>query len=401
MMTWLVFGRYGNRFGMHALSVWSGILLASVAISRPVIGRTHLVPEEYSTIQDGIDACETGDTVSVAPGTYSGTRNREISFRGRDVVLRGRAGQNVTIIDCEYLGTGLLFEDYETQDARVDGFTIMRGYGPRGGAVYCNGASPTFANCVFISNRADTGGALFLATSSACFRSCTIAGNTVYAIGGGGGVRVVTGDLLFDNCVVSGNVGYRGGGFLIEGANVMFKSCTLASNMSNHEGGAIFNLSGAIACERSVVWGNCAAEEGREVYSRTSVTFACSAVDSAGVDGADVLYVGENVFDDPRFCDADSCDVASVGGDYSIRSDSPCMPGGNACGVLIGALGMGCPAPEGACCLPGGECVLEIESLCTEKGGEYVGDWTACVPDPCAATCVPLRTWGSIKRAFR
>jgi len=50
---------------------------------------------------------------------------------------------------------------------------------------------------------------------------------------------------------------------------------------------------------------------------------------------------GGNISEDPLFCDAES-------GDYRVRSDSPCAPGGHPDGdtcAFIGALPVGCSAP--------------------------------------------------------
>ena len=50
---------------------------------------------------------------------------------------------------------------------------------------------------------------------------------------------------------------------------------------------------------------------------------------------ADQLGVGCNMAEDPLFCDPENMD-------FSLQSNSPCLPENNECDVLIGAFGEGC-----------------------------------------------------------
>ena len=47
---------------------------------------TIYVPGQYATIQEGIDAAMTGDTVLVSPGTF----RENISFLGKAITVRGQ-----------------------------------------------------------------------------------------------------------------------------------------------------------------------------------------------------------------------------------------------------------------------------------------------------------------------
>ncbi len=112
------------------------------------------VPADEPTIQEGISAAESGDTVLVYPGTYSGPLNRDTDFGGAKVVLRGVAGPELTVIDCEHAGRAFLFQSGEEPTTIVEGFTITGGRGRYGdgGAILCEDSSPTIRSCVFEAN---------------------------------------------------------------------------------------------------------------------------------------------------------------------------------------------------------------------------------------------------------
>jgi len=111
------------------------------------------VPDEYPTIQQGIDAAVSGDIVMVAPGRYI----EEITLKA-GVVVQG-AGEGLSVIDGGgnsgdvVKATGNSIRD----DCKFQGFTVtgaISGGGMPGGAgIFCNsGASPEICNNRFEGN---------------------------------------------------------------------------------------------------------------------------------------------------------------------------------------------------------------------------------------------------------
>jgi hypothetical protein len=106
---------------------------------------------------------------------------------------------------------------------------------------------------------------------------------------------------------------------------------------------------------------------------------------------------------DPLFCDAAEWPYPDYPSDYHLRGDSPCLPEGSPCGLVIGAFDVGCYPPgwPGACCFPDGSCVVEGELECQGNGGQFQGGAVPCEPNPCVPTPVEKTTWGKIKVRFR
>jgi hypothetical protein len=320
---------------------------------------TRRVPSEFATIQAGIEAALVGDTVLVAPGTYTGVGNFNITFNGKDLVLISEAGPDVTTIDAQ--GTtsatrrGFFLDSGETAAARIQGFTITGGrthdFSPRPGAgILCYGSSPTIVNCVLKRNWAGDGepawgsskqegtslgcgigGGIALFSSSAQIIDCIVTENGATCGPGGGLAFWDCPSVVVRGCLVTNNIA---GGIAASRASSSFENCTVSGNLDAW-GIELWSSTGLF--ERSIIWGNCG---DLALQNSSSAQLACCLVDSSQISDS-VSYVGPNVFADPLFCAADVCPGPwpRVDVDFRLQATSPCLPENNSCGVLIGALG--------------------------------------------------------------
>ncbi|GBE30584.1 MAG TPA: right-handed parallel beta-helix repeat-containing protein [Bacteroidetes bacterium] len=105
-----------------------------IMVISPAFATTHNVPADFNTIQSGLDASASGDTVLVQPGTYYENIDWP-DINGIKLIAAGIAciyNSNPTIINCT-----------------LDGNSVGEG----GGGVACsNSSSPTIINSSITNN---------------------------------------------------------------------------------------------------------------------------------------------------------------------------------------------------------------------------------------------------------
>jgi hypothetical protein len=193
--------RYGPTLG----------LMLSVSAA---FGGTIRVPEDYATIQAGIDAAVAGDTVVVGPGNYTHWEARIVPgigevtaavFMKEAVVVESSAGPESTVLLLPQMGgSGIGFWAADLQSAHVSGFTVQSAVlGNRGALIrYCESA--TVENCWFLGLES----LVAAGTGVRCFQtSLTIK------------------DCLFEDCVGIAGAGlwHRDGDVTVTGTT--FRSC--------------------------------------------------------------------------------------------------------------------------------------------------------------------------------
>ena len=315
-------------------------------LSRAAFGETiHVPTTEYPTIQSGIDAASSGDTVLVADGIYI----ENILFPGsKTITLISQNGAESTVVDGGYIGSVVTFAAGNI--STLNGFTITNGSTPQnGGGVLCgSSSSPTITNCIITDNEALVGGggihcapssSPFIANSIIQYNSVTGANNE----SNGGGIHASTfSSPTISNCIIKNNTSnWNGGGLALNTADgPTIVNCLFSNNTAAVNGGAIsfqdsaptiVNCSfsnnnasgngGAIACsnplpETAVT--NCILWEDSPVeIANASATFLVTYSDIQGG------YAGTgNINADPSFVDA-------AHGDFHLRKDSPCIDAGD------------------------------------------------------------------------
>ncbi len=107
---------------LHPSRLFSFILLLLAASFTPA-QQTHLVPQDFPTVQAAIDASADGDTVLVAPGTYV----ENLALTGKSISLLSSGGAATTVLDGAQHGPVLSIAGSATAGSVVSGFTIQEG----------------------------------------------------------------------------------------------------------------------------------------------------------------------------------------------------------------------------------------------------------------------------------
>ena len=210
------------------------IMISAVFFSPIVIAADIYVPDDYSKIQDAINAAVDGDMVIVRPGTYF----ENIDFKGKAITLLGEQGYDHTVIDGSKVNTVVRFGRFEGPDSVLTGFTIRNGHtypypSYEGAGIRCHGSSPTIINNYITSNTTieNSGGGIALVGSSAIILRNKIIDNTAKT---GSGIYCLGSSPIIEYNVIEYNSGYglscSGGGIYFYSDKVRIRSNIIGSS---------------------------------------------------------------------------------------------------------------------------------------------------------------------------
>ena len=192
------------------------IILITIVFSTWILADTFHVPEDYTTIQAGIDASSDGDTVLVAPGTYI----ENINFNGKIIVLKSIDGPLATIIDAAE-GDGWTPGIYICCGATLDGFSVINASGYNGAIIVNYDGPSTLRNLIIRDNEAAYGGGIYCYYADPLIENVTIVNNSS---GAGAGINGIYGaNLTIVNSIIRDNTG---------GPNITFSTEDCSANIS-------------------------------------------------------------------------------------------------------------------------------------------------------------------------
>ena len=207
-----------------ALFLISGIVQADIL----------MVPSQYPTIQEGLNAALAGDTVLVAHGTYY----ENLVWPGTDSIhLISEAGADQTVI----YGGGAQVIRITTSvgmNTEIRGFTIRNGLGPGIYCVNCINSSITITENTITYNY---GSGIHCDNSSLIITDNIISYNTT-ELDYGGGISCVSANPLIYNNQITNNQAFSGGAISLFFASPIIKGNTISENTT------IYDQSGCIIC---------------------------------------------------------------------------------------------------------------------------------------------------------
>jgi hypothetical protein len=251
----------------------------------------------FAAIQDALNRAQSGDTIILNPGTYSGPGNYNLNPGGLNLTIRSTDPEGFdtiseTIIDPNNAGHAFIFQNHEDPNFILYGLTIQNARceqdddPPHGSAVFCSGASPTIRFCVFQNCDADGGwgGAFYGEFSHSVFEHCLFIGNKA-RYGGAMAVNVES-QIHLNHCTIVGNQAFFNGGGLL---------CDFESSVTMNHSIVFFNRL------------QMAENKGRQISVRSSiysVSYSCISAEPNDLEvysDAYLLYKKGILHTDPNF----------------------------------------------------------------------------------------------------
>jgi len=206
----------------------------------------------------------------------------------------------------------------------------------KGGGIFVMQSDVLLYGVKFALNSAVFGGAAALESSSLKVADFEMYSNRALNSGGG---FYVNGTCLLENGIIRNNQAQNGGGAFIRDGSFHAVSVTIADNIADQNGSGLhYSNFFSASLENTIAWG----ETPQEIYLGQIGRRQSSVLTLSFSDIQNLLNVGSgrvnwligNFSADPSFCN-------SVGGEYTLAANSPCLGTGKD-GANVGAFGVGC-----------------------------------------------------------
>ena len=322
--------------------------LLTLLLTQTGFAATHTVDAsgdgDFSTLQAAVDAAMSGDTIEVAPGTYT----ENVSVSAKTLVIEG-SGVDATILQGDGSDTvmmvtsGGLNLSHMTITGGTQGLALRgvvgsltsvevdsnTGSEQGGGVSITDGADLNLTAVIITNNSGSDGGGLYLdAASQAELTDIWLEGNSATGSGGAaytaGKVQLMDSDIYNNDAAVHGGglfstglspevltskfwgntAGENGGAIAVNesstgsGVNPRFKEVEFWLNEAGTSGGAIWmNASGLFYFKQLLVVLNAAGEDGGGIWvsgGQPTSTFVRAWHNEAGNHGGGAMFASNN-----------------------------------------------------------------------------------------------------------
>ena len=307
------------------------VLLFVAMVSPPVTASIINIPQDYSTIQQGIDASVNGDTVLVQPGIY----RENLDFRGNNLTLGSlylttsdTSNIPVTIIDGDSSGSVITFQSDEDSTAEVTGFTIRNGYNRNGGGINCQNSNPTIHRNILRDNSATFGGGIYCGAHShplICNNNIlhNLVRNPASSLGNGGGIYCEGSHPIISLCIIAENwANHTGGGISCSNASPTIENCYITRNVARIFGGGIANVDSDPTIRNCTVSGNRSGDDGGGIFNMGSDSYidSCTITNNSAIEWGGGVCAGWDSYPIIRNCVIDENTSGDGGGLYCYDS---------------------------------------------------------------------------------
>jgi hypothetical protein len=314
----------------------------ALSFKKPPAPKVHLVPTQYATIQQAVDASLSGDTVLVGTGYYV----ENVDLRFKNITIRSDVDLDWQTHDIAPLNT--IIDGSNTASVVrlkgnsrltvVEGFTLTNGkgtqliFGKVGGGIYGELSSPRILSNIIAGNNVPVGGGGIYCSGDAGpeVKDCIVYNNSAgqYA----GGLYVGGEHCVVENCMVIRNTAGNGAGMMCFNGEPLVLNTTVAGNTAaSYGGGIVFQLCDSATVVNTILWNS--APSAPELHittffgvpSEVNISYSDvqggAAAATLGVDctlnwGAGMLEI------DPLFVNPGT-------GDFHLSGLSPCIDTGD------------------------------------------------------------------------